>query len=442
MLGVGFLLAASTLLIVNMMTDDSNANTKITSASYSLPISLENNPINTDTLAQSVNNAESDTGAEASNTSVSATPAIKPAWQDVAVTSGDTLVSLLSDLNVNNQDISNLISIPIVKRSLSHLQIGENIQIKLNNENHLVGLRYPISAQQMLNVEEKNNTYLANISTLKTQIRDKYAGAVINGSLYTSANQVGVPRKTMAELTHIFSSQINFTKDLKSGDAFQIIYQDKFNQEHHLGAGNILAARLYVKGHEYTAIGYRDPQGAFQYYTPAGKSLKGGFLRAPVHYSHISSPFNLSRYHPILHINRPHEGVDLAAPRGAPVSAAANGKVVFIGRGGGYGNMITIDHGNGVTTKYAHLSGFMKGLHTGSYVHEGDKIGYVGSSGLATGPHLHFEVRIHNLPKNPLTIPLANFGSQLDSKDKRHFLAQADPLLEELNQKQPLPASE
>ena len=362
---------------------------------------------------------------------------VAPQWQNIPIAEGDTLISLLSDLNVNSQDTFDLLNIPEVKKTLAHLSVGQNLQVKINDDNHLTALRYPVSDSTILTVSNENNNYVAKLDHLKTNVKDVYTSATINNSLYTAASQAGLSTKTTMQLINIFSSKVNFSKDIHQGDSFQLIYQDKYNKKQDLGPGDILAARLYVGDKAYTAIAYQDKNGETNYYTPTGGSLKSGFLRKPVHYTRVSSPFNMHRFHPILHIRRPHEGVDLASPRGTPVKAAANGKIVFMGKDGGYGNLIKIDHGHYVATRYAHLSRFAKGLHVGSYVHEGQRIAYVGSTGLATGPHLHFEVRIHNIPKNPFTVALPNFGKPLPTKDKTNFLAQADKLMVELNQKQP-----
>lgn len=369
------------------------------------------------------------------------TPLIEPSqkffWQDVPVSAGDTLLSLLSDLNINAQDLADILTIPIVKKQLSHLKIGDNISIKIDNDNHLMALRYPISTQEVLNVAKKNNKYVANVARLQTQIEDKTASGTIGNSLYLSALHAGLNRKTITQLIHIFSTKINFSHDLKPGDTFEVIYQDKFNQSQHIGTGDILAARLYINGKPYTAIGFKSHSDKLNYYSPTGAAFgnptKGEHLLTPVHFIRVSSPFNMHRIHPILHINRPHEGVDLAAPRGTPVKAAASGKIIYKGRDGGYGNLIAINNGNGIVTRYAHLEKFTPHLYLGEQVTAGQVIAYVGSTGLATGPHLHFEVRIHNKPENPLKFTLPEKINTLSYKEKQRFLAQSSPLLEELD---------
>lgn len=412
----GLLLA---VILMALLNQDGTADEAVAGFSTSTPI----NSIR----------ADADNAATKTSDIVQSTP---PTWQSIAVSRGDTLVDLLSNMNVNEQDTVALLATPNVKKALNNLQIGENLQVMLDDNNHLLGLRYPISDSKVLNVTDSNDGYKAQISTLPVRTKNIYANGLINNSLITSALGAGLSQKTAMQLASIFSSEVNF-KSLHSGDSFQVIYQDKFNQKHNLGAGDILAARMNVGGHQYTAIGYTDSHGNISYYTPKGKALKGDFLRTPVKYVYVSSPFSKKRKHPILHYTRPHEGVDLAAYRGTPVKAAADGKIIFIGRDGGYGNLIKISHGDSITTRYGHLSRFVKGMHVGSHVTEGQRIAYVGSTGLATGPHLHFEVRIHGVPHNPLTVKLPSFGHALAAKDKKAFLAEAKPLLSELNQQQP-----
>lgn len=413
----GLILAVLLMVIINTDSDDiPNLNIALNTSSTTDTVT----PVETSTTGVSTTDVQNDIEAQ-------------PVWQPVTIANGDTLTSLLSDLNVNNNDIMTLLANPEVKKSMTHLQVGSELQVMMDDSNHLLGLRYPLSAKNTLIVTEQDSRYIVSMNTLPTKVRDIYTRATINNSLYSAGHNAGLSTKSIMQLISIFSSKINFSRDIHPGDSIQVIYEDKYTQNRDLGPGDILAAKIEIANHTYVAVGYRAADGTITYYTPDGKSLKNSFLRAPVSYTHISSPFNMHRIHPILHINRPHEGVDLAAMQGAPVKAAADGRVIYMGRDGGYGNLVKIDHGNGVTTRYAHLSRFVKGLHVGSHVSEGERIAYVGSTGLATGPHLHFEVRINDVPKNPLTVALPSFGNGLIAKDKRKFLAQTAPLLKELN---------
>ena len=206
-------------------------------------------------------------------------------------------------------------------------------------------------------------------------------------------------------------------------------------KESTVGVGHIMAAEVMVSGRKYTAIRYESSNGHAQYYSPEGKSLQRAFIRKPVNYSRISSAYNPNRMHPILNLKRPHYGVDFAAPSGTPIKAASDGKVLFAGKKGGYGNMIILNHGNQVTTRYGHMKKFATGMHSGKRVEKGDVIGYVGSTGLATGPHLHYEYRVHGKAFNPLKVHLPEARS-IPTAQMTQFKSITAPLLSELNVEQ------
>ena len=196
--------------------------------------------------------------------------------------------------------------------------------------------------------------------------------------------------------------------------------------------GNVLAVRFVNRGKVYEAVRYVDPDGGARYFTPDGHSLRKAFIRAPVEFTRVSSVFNPSRFHPVLSRIRAHKGVDYAAPTGTPVRAAGDGRVVFAGRRGGYGNVIEIDHAHGISTVYGHLSRFAKGLRSGSSVEQGQVIGAVGMTGLATGPHLHYEYRINGLHRDPQTVPLPN-AEPVPQRWLADFQAKTRPLAASLS---------
>ena len=234
------------------------------------------------------------------------------------------------------------------------------------------------------------------------------------------------------ELGNVFRWQINFSRDIRPGDQFYILYQDNYIKDKKTSTGHILAAKFINQNKIYTAVRYTLPDGSAHYYTPGGESLERAFLRVPLHYSRVSSAFNLRRHHPLLNKILPHKGVDLAAPRGARIHATANGIVKFVGKNGGYGKLVVIEHNNGLKTYYGHMMRFAKGIRSGKKVQKGDVIGYVGSSGLATGPHVHYEVRKLNRPYDPLKIKLP-FGKKLSKKMRGDFNYVARNLLGQLN---------
>ena len=241
-----------------------------------------------------------------------------------------------------------------------------------------------------------------------------------------------MPTSFIWDLSKIFAWKINFKQGLHPGDTFEVLYEKKYFGDKFIEYGDILAAKFYVNGELYEAVRFKHPQEGVHYYTPTGESLDRAFVRTPLQYSRVSSSFNLARKHPILGITRPHEGVDLAASRGTAVKAPGRGVIAFAGRKGGYGNLVIINHGGGVTTRYGHLSRFSKEFHVGSTVKMGDVVAYVGSTGLATAPHLHYEYRINGIPKNPLSVKLPG-APPLAAKYRHLFLSQSKVYLAQMD---------
>lgn len=241
-------------------------------------------------------------------------------------------------------------------------------------------------------------------NTQETRIR--VASATIQHSLFGAARAAGIADRIALKLAHLFSWDIDFAEDVRPGDHFTVAYQQIYRHGHYLRDGRILAARFVNRGHAYEALRFTGPDGVAAYYTPNGQPMRKAFLRAPLDFTRVSSPFNLHRMNPVLHIIRPHLGTDFAAPMGTPVHAAGDGRVLFDGRENGYGNTVILAHKHGITTLYAHLSRFARKLRRGEPVREGQVIGYVGMSGLATGPHLHYEFRINGVHENPQTVRL------------------------------------
>ena len=209
------------------------------------------------------------------------------------------------------------------------------------------------------------------------------------------------------ELAGIFGWDVDFALDIRKGDNFTVVYEEMYRNGEKIKDGNILTAEFINHGKTYQAVRYTNPENnRTEYFTPDGKSMRKTFLRSPVNFARISSGFTTSRYHPVLHKFRSHKGVDYAAKRGTAIRASGDGKIVHRGRKGGYGRTIIIQHGSKYSTLYAHLNSYKSKLRVGSKVKQGQTIGYLGSSGLATGPHLHYEFRVNGVHRNPLTVKL------------------------------------
>ena len=326
-------------------------------------------------------------------------------WKTVTVEKGDTLSTIFSRLKINPRDLHKIVRLKNDKISkLKRLVPGEELKFLVIDDD-LHELIYTIDETQSLHILRSGSTFTASDIKLELEKRIAYAAGAIESSLFLAAQEAGIPGGMTMELAKIFGWDIDFVLDVKTGDRFSLIYEELYLDGKKVRTGEILAAEFINKGNSYRAVRYTDKNGRADYYTPEGKSMRKLFLRTPVDFARISSKFG-KRYHPILNRMRAHKGVDYAAPTGTPIRSAGDGKIKFIGKKGGYGNTIIVQHGGRYSTLYSHMQKFSGGLRRGSTVKQGEIIGYVGKSGLATGPHLHYEFRVNGLHRNPLTVKL------------------------------------
>ncbi|HEB99883.1 MAG TPA: M23 family peptidase [Thiotrichales bacterium] len=293
-------------------------------------------------------------------------------------------------------------------------------------------MRYERNRLERLLVSRAADGFKAEVIERAPERATAHATATIDSSLFLAAQKAGLSDNLTMELAGIFGWDIDFALDIRRGDRFTVIYEELFLDGEKIGNGDILAAEFVNQGHVYRAVRYTDASGRTSYYAPDGHSMRKAFLRTPVAFSRISSRFSLGRKHPILNRIRAHKGVDYAAPYGTPIKATGDGKVIFIGRKGGYGKAVILRHGSRYTTLYAHMSRFARGLHSGSRVRQGQVIGYVGKSGLATGPHLHYEFRINGVHRNPLTVKLPA-AAPIDRRYRADFEQKSRTLLAQLD---------
>jgi len=299
-------------------------------------------------------------------------------------------------------------------------------------DGELLKLQYETSSTSAFNVERTATGYRAYTAEPTLTLNNAYKSAVIKNSLFEATDSAGIPDQIALQLADIFSSDIDFYRDLRRDDRFSVIYEASYNNGELVKVGQVLAAEFVNQGKTYKAVLYRGPDGKSGYYTPDGKSLHKSFLRSPLEFTRISSGFSLGRFHPILQKIRAHKGVDYAAPIGTRVKAPADGVVAFAGKKGGYGNVIILKHANGVSTVYGHLSRFAANLHNGLKVSQGDIIGYVGMTGLATGPHLHYEFLLNGEHRDPLKVALP-LALPLPEQYKTEFMANSQALVAQLN---------
>ena len=342
----------------------------------------------------------------------------KIGWRWATIEDGDTLTAIFKRLGINPAiavQLSHLPNGPL----LNQLRPGPHLEVLFRNK-ILEALRYQHNQLRFVEVKRTGNTYVVQPIERQFDIVERKIEGTISSSLYSDGLQAGLDETVLYKLARIFRWQIDFTRDLQKGDRFAVIVNEQHLDGQKVSNGPIQAAAFNVKEKSYQALLHVGPSGVGRYYTPSGESLESVFLRSPLRFSRVTSHFSNNRYHPVLKKWRAHKGVDYGAPRGEPVMATAAGKVVQIGTKGAYGRLVTLQHGKTYQTVYAHLSRVAKGLRKSTSVKQGQVIGFVGSSGLATGPHLHYEFRVNGQHRNPLTVKLPR-SSSIARKEKNAF---------------------
>jgi murein DD-endopeptidase MepM/ murein hydrolase activator NlpD len=324
---------------------------------------------------------------------------------EVIVSRNDTLDRIFRRLELDVADLATLRALPDLRAQLDRLHPGELLKF-MHHDGELLGLERQLSASETLQVTRDQEGFDAKVLENPLETRVRTAQGVIRSSLFQATSDAGVGDNIALQLASIFAYDIDFVLEIQTGDRFVVTYEQDWQDGEYLKDGDILAVKFINSGREYRAVRFENDAGNGDYYTPDGRSLRKAFIRAPVSFSRVSSRFNMYRRHPVLNRIRAHKGVDYAAPTGTPVKAAGDGTVKFVGRQGGYGNVIEIAHTGGVVTVYGHLSRFAKGIKRGAKVDQSQLIGYVGATGLATGPHLHYEYRVRGVHKDPQTVPL------------------------------------
>ena len=344
------------------------------------------------------------------------------------VVPGDTLERIFRDEGLAPSELAALRADPDLRRRIDRIVPGDELRLRID-DGRLLAFERRLSATETLRAERAPDGSLRSelrVDPLEHSLRT--TGAVIEGSLFQSADLAGISDATAFKIAGIFRWDIDFVLDIRPGDRFDLTYETLSQDGVPVGDGELLAVQFINQGQTYRAVRWTPPGGTPDYFTPDGRSLRKAFLRAPLEFSRVSSRFNLYRRHPILNRMRAHRGVDYAAPIGTPVRAAGGGRVAFVGIKGGYGNVIEIVHPGGVRTVYGHLSRFSRGLRSGTVVEQGRVIGHVGMTGLATGPHLHYEYLQNGVHKDPQKVPLPK-AEPVPARHMAAFRAHADPLL-------------
>jgi murein DD-endopeptidase MepM/ murein hydrolase activator NlpD len=352
-------------------------------------------------------------------------------WREERIGRGDTLSSLLSRMGVAAGDTREFLAVARDSQPLARLVPGRTVLARVTSGGQLLLFRYLASDETLVAVSRAGGAFKAQQHKVVLEPRMIMRSGKIQGSLFGATDAADVPDRIASEMAEAFSGDIDFHKDLRRGDHFSVVYEGFYFEGQLVRTGRLMAAEFVNQDKPHQAVYFKDAQGRDGYYTPDGQNMKRAFLKSPMPFTRISSGFSNARYHPVLREWRAHKGIDYAAPTGTPVRAVADAVVNFVGKQGGYGNLVLLNHQGNYSTAYGHLSRFGKGVKRGARISQGQVIGYVGATGLATGPHLHYEFRVAGLQKNPLALKLPT-SYPLDARAKIQFAGMARPLLDRL----------
>ncbi|PJE44993.1 MAG: peptidase M23 [Pseudomonas sp.] len=378
------------------------------------------------------------------NTAATETPdeqptaqAVEPEQTDplhhiVRVENGDTLSTVFAKVGLSATTLHAVLNSSKEAKQLTRLKVGQALEFKLSEDGQLESLHSKLSDLESIALAKNDKGFSFKRELVKPEVQTTYSHGVINSSLFLSAKRAGLSHSLTMDLANVFGYDIDFAMDIREGDEFELIYEKKVVNGKQVGTGNILSARFTNRGKTYTAVRYTNKQGNSSYYNANGESMRKAFIRTPVDFARISSRFSTGRRHPVLNKIRAHKGVDYAAPRGTPIKAAGDGRITLAGRHGGYGNAVIIQHGQRYRTLYAHMNGFAKGIRSGTNVKQGQIIGYIGTTGLSTGPHLHYEFQVNGVHVDPLSqkLPMAD---PIASSEKARFMQLSKPLMAQMD---------
>jgi murein DD-endopeptidase MepM/ murein hydrolase activator NlpD len=354
-----------------------------------------------------------------------------PYWREERVERGDTIGSLLARAGVDDPAAMAFMRTDPAARPLYQLRPGRPVQVGTDDDGRLAALRFLTADGDVLTVARSADGFAATRAAPPPDTRVTVREGVIESSLFGAADQAGLPDAITMALADIFGGDIDFYHDLRRGDHFAVVYETRYVDGEPVATGRVLAAEFVNRGETFRALLWRGPDGIESYYDDTGRSARKAFLRSPMEFSRITSGFTQARFHPILHAWRAHRGTDFGAPTGTPVRATADGTVAFAGVQNGYGNVVILKHDGKYTTLYGHLSRFAAGLRKGERVRQGETIAYVGQTGWATGPHLHYEFRVADVPRDPMSVALPTVAP-MSPAQRAAFAAATRPLLDQM----------
>src|SRR5579862_1756582 len=358
-------------------------------------------------------------------------PADPRYWIEERVERGDTIGSLLARASIVDPTAVEFLRNDAAARALYQLRPGRRLSMATDDDGRLAALRFLTPAGDLLSFERTSDGFVAKHETPHAETRLTLRAGEIMTTLFAAADAADLPDSVTLALTDIFGGDIDFYHDLRRGDRFAVLFETRYVDGEPVGTGRVVAAEFDNGGKAHRAFLWQRPDGNDAYYNEDGRNSRNAFLRSPMEFSRVTSGFTLARFDPLLHTMRAHTGIDFAAPVGTPIRATADGVVTFAGQQTGYGNMIMLKHDGRYSTVYAHLSRFGAQMHAGTHVRQGETIGYVGQTGWATGPHLHYELRVDGEPRDPMTVALP-MATPITDQERPAFAAAIAPLASEL----------
>lgn len=354
-------------------------------------------------------------------------------YREERIQRGDTLGSILTRLAIDDPDaIDQLRSAP-ESRAFYQLVPGRTVKAVTTDEGRLLSLKYVTpDGQEFYALRSGQDDLTIDQRPLSLHPQLMMGSGLIRYSLFQAIDDAGLDEEIAIQIAEILSSEIDFHRDLRPGARFSVVYEALYHGGEFIRAGRVVAVEFVNDGRSVRAVSFTDGNSQSAFYSEEGKSLRKTFLRSPIEFSRITSGFSSARFHPVLARWRAHRGVDYGAPQGTRIRATADGIVRLAGIMNGYGNVVVLHHPNGFETLYGHLSGFARGLRAGDRVSQNDVIGYVGMTGLATGPHLHYELRVDGVHRNPIKVATPPAPS-ISPSNQQAFLSATRPLLERLD---------
>jgi murein DD-endopeptidase MepM/ murein hydrolase activator NlpD len=344
------------------------------------------------------------------------------------VRAGDSLARIFERAGIPARELAAVLDAGPVATGLKRIYPGQELVFAVDANDQLARLTYAPSRLESVIFDREGDAFVGNAIKREPQRVSSYREGTIDHSLFVAGQRAGLDDELTMRLAQIFQWDVDFVLDIRKGDSFHVLFEELYVDDELIGFGDILAAEFVNQGSVHRAVRYVTPDGRAEYFGPDGSSMRKAFLRAPLDFRRISSDFNLRRVHPLHKRSMPHRGIDYAAPTGTPVYASGDGRIKIASRNAASGNYVVIQHGEQFQTKYLHLSRFGKGIHSGVRVRQGQLIGYVGATGWATGPHLHYEFLVNGTHKNPRTVDLPK-AEPVPVDQRATFQQQTAPLL-------------